>query len=97
VEVSVGVAYDSDLGAVADLIRSVLQANPRVLREPQPVVQPVQLGDSSVSIAVRPWVAVQDQVPAPGEIYVAVLAALRAHGVVIPPPQREVRLMRHSA
>ncbi len=93
VEVSVGVAYDSDLGTVIDMIRAALQSNPRVLREPQPVVQPMQFGDSAVSIAVRPWVAVQDQVPATGEVYAAVLAALRAHGVVIPPPQREVRLI----
>jgi small conductance mechanosensitive channel len=93
VEVSVGVAYDSDIGAVTDLIRAVLQENPRVLRDPEPVVQPSQLGDSSVSIAVRPWVAVQDQVPASGEIHAAVLAALRARGIAIPVPQREVRLL----
>ena len=97
VEVSVGVAYDSDLGSVIDLIRAALRANPRVLPEPEPVVQPVQLGDSSVSIAVRPWVAVQDQVLASGEIHAAVLAALRARGVVIPVPQREVRLVGQTA
>jgi len=97
VEVSVGVAYDSDIGAVVDLIGSVLKAIPRVLTEPQPVVQPVQFGESAVSIAVKPWVAVQDQVAATGEIYAAVLAALRARGVVIPPPQREVRLIGQTA
>ena len=97
VEVSVGVAYDSDIGAVVDLIGSVLKAIPRVLTEPQPVVQPTQFGESAVSIAVKPWVAVQDQVAATGEIYAAVLAALRARGVVIPPPQREVRLIGQTA
>jgi small conductance mechanosensitive channel len=97
VEVTMGVAYDSDIATVLGLIRAVLEANPRVLREPQAVVQPMQFGDSSVSIAVRPWVAVQDQVSATGEIHVAVLAALRAHGVVIPPPQREVRLIGATA
>ena len=97
VEVSVGVAYDSDIGAVVDLIGSVLKAIPRVLTEPQPVVQPVQFGESAVSIAVKPWVAVQDQVAATGEIYAAVLAALRARGVVMPPPQREVRLIGKPA
>jgi small conductance mechanosensitive channel len=97
VEVTVGVAYDSDIGAVVELIRSVLQANPRVLREPQPVVQPMQFGESAVSIAVKPWVAVQDLMVATGEIYTAVLAALRARGVVLPPPQREVRLLGQTA
>jgi small conductance mechanosensitive channel len=93
VEVTIGVAYDSDLASVLELIRTVLQANPRVLREPQPIVQPRQFGDSAVSIAVQPWVAVQDQVSVSGELHAAVLAALRAHGVVIPAPQREVRLI----
>jgi len=97
VEVSVGVAYDSDLGVVVDLIRGVLQANSRVLQDPQPVVQPMQFGDSAVSIAVKPWVAVQDQVQVTGEIYAAVLAALRARGVVIPAPQRDVRLIGQPA
>jgi small conductance mechanosensitive channel len=93
VEVSVGVAYDSDVGVVVDLIRGVLQGNPRVLQDPQPIVQPMQFGDSSLGIAVKPWVAVQDQVAATGEIYAAMLAALRARGIVMPPPQREVRLI----
>jgi small conductance mechanosensitive channel len=96
-DVSVGVAYDSDLNIAVDLIRAALQANPRVLREPLPVVQPMQLGDSSVSIAVKPWVGVQDQVAATGEIYAAVLTTLRARGIVIPPPQREVRLIGQTA
>ncbi len=93
VEVSIGVAYESDIAKVLELIRTALEASPRVLREPRPVVQPVQFGDSAVSIAVRPWVAVQDQVAATGEIHAAVLEALRHHAVVIPPPQREVRLV----
>jgi small conductance mechanosensitive channel len=93
VDISVGVAYDSDVEVVVELIRGVLGANPRVLQDPPPLVQPMQFGDSSLSIAVKPWVAVQDQVATTGEIYAAVLAALRARGVVMPPPQREVRLI----
>ena len=92
-DLTVGVAYDTDLGILITLIRDVLQNNPRVLKEPEAVIQPVQLGDSAVGIAVKPWVAVRDQVAATGELYTAVLAALRSCGVVIPVPQREVRLI----
>ena len=92
-DVSVGVAYDTDLKIPLAVIREVLHANPRVLKDPEAVVQTVQLGDSSVGIAVRPWVQVQDQVPASGEIYASLLEAFRARGVVIPCPQREVRLI----
>ena len=93
VDVLVGVAYDTDLAAALELIRGVLGANPRVLKEPIPVVQPVQLADSSVNIAVRPWVAVDDLGSATGELYAAIIAACRSGGISIPFPQREVRLL----
>jgi small conductance mechanosensitive channel len=92
-DVSVGVAYDTDLEVPLAVIREILQSNPRVLKEPEPVVQTVRLGDSSVSIAVRPWVLVQDQVRAPGEVYAALLEAFRTRGIVIPFPQSDVRLI----
>jgi small conductance mechanosensitive channel len=93
VELSVGVAYDTDPAVPLAVIREVLAANPRVLKEPPAVVQAAQLGDSAVIIAVKPWVLVQDQVAAPGELNAAVLEAFRARGIVIPFPQREVRLI----
>jgi small conductance mechanosensitive channel len=92
-DVSVGVAYETDIEVPLAVIREVLQSNPRVLKDPEPVVQTVRLGDSSVAIAVRPWVLVQDQVRAPGEVYASLLEAFRARGIVIPVPQSEVRLI----
>ena len=92
-DVSVGVAYDTDIEASVAVIRDVLRSNPRVLKDPDPVVQTLRLGDSSVSIAVRPWVLVEDQVRAPGELYGALLEAFRTRGIVIPVPQSEVRLI----
>jgi small conductance mechanosensitive channel len=92
-DVSVGVAYDTDINVPLQAIREVLDANARVLKDPQPVVQAVQLADSAVYIAVKPWVAVADQGAATGEVNAALLAAFRARGIVIPFPQREVRLL----
>jgi small conductance mechanosensitive channel len=86
-----------DLKCVFAVIDAVLQANPRVLRDPAPVVQTILLGESSVHIGVRPWVHVQDYVPAAGEIRRAVLESLRSHGIVMPFPQREIRLIRNTA
>lgn len=96
IDVLVGVAYDSDLRASLALIQDILNANPRVLKDPEAVVQPVRLADYSVNIAVRPWVLTQDQASATGEIYGAILEAFRERGVAIPFPQREVRLLGGS-
>ena len=97
VDVSVGVAYDTDINRVLAAIGEVLRANSRVLQDPAPVVQTILLGESSVSIGVRPWVHVQDYGPATGEITRAVLEALRERGIVMPFPQREVRLIPTAA
>ena len=96
-QVTVAVAYDTDLNAALAVIDEVLRANPRVLRDPAPVVQTAVLGDWSVSLIVRPWVHVPDFGPASGEVTRAVLEALRERGVVMPVPQHEVRLIGSAA
>jgi small conductance mechanosensitive channel len=55
-ELSVAVAYDTDMGAALGLIDEVLRNNSRVLREPAPVVGTAQLGAWSVVIAIKTWV-----------------------------------------
>lgn len=91
--VSVGVAYDSDLKVALAIIDSILVANPAVLREPAPLVQVATLADSSVNIAIRPWVSIDAFLTSPSEINQAVLENFRARGIQIPFPQREVRLL----
>jgi small conductance mechanosensitive channel len=93
VNLSVGVAYDTDLGAALARIDALLATNPQVLRDPAPLVQVATLADSSISIGIRPWVSVDAFGTAAGEINKAVVESFRAGGIVIPFPQREVRLL----
>src|SRR5579862_4675100 len=96
VDVSVGVAYDSDLTAALGLIEEVLRNNSRVLPDPTPVVRTLALGDWSVTIGVKPWVSVQDFGPATSEINRAILEIFRNRGVNMPVPQREIRVISNS-
>jgi small conductance mechanosensitive channel len=90
---AVRVGYGADLDTATRVAHEVLVANPRVLREPEPVVFVAALADSSVEIGVRPWVAVPDFGPATGELNQALVQAFRARGITIPLPQQEVRLL----
>jgi len=90
---SVGVAYDTDIGDAIATIEEVLRANPRVLQDPPPVLRVSALADSSVNIAVQPWVEVAHYGAAGGELNRAILEAFRRRGISIPFPQREVRLL----
>jgi len=94
-DLSVGVAYGTDLNEATAIVRRVLGANPRVLKEPIAIVGVTMLADSSINIAVKPWVKVDDFVYAKAEINQAIAEQLRAANISIPFPQREVRLLNN--
>jgi small conductance mechanosensitive channel len=92
-DVVVGVAYSTDLNLALAAVNDVLLRNPRVLKDPAPVVRVSILSDSSINIAVKPWVPVPEFGLATGEVNKAIVEEFRARGVSIPFPQREVRLL----
>lgn len=93
IDVVVGVAYDTDIRLALQLIRDQLAAHPKILQQPEPVIRVLKLADSSVQIAVRPWVSVADFIDTSSDITQAVLETFRARDIAIPFPQREVRLL----
>jgi small conductance mechanosensitive channel len=96
-EITIGVAYDTDLAVVLGAIGGLVRANARVLSDPAPVIQVIALADSAVQIAVKPWVAVADYGAVAGELNLTLLEALRHQGIGIPYPQMEVRLIGDGA
>lgn len=96
-DVSVGVAYDTDLNEALAAIGEVLKNNAHVLKDPAPAVVVSRLGDSAISIGVRPWVAVDAFGAAHSEVTRAVLETFRTREIVIPFPQREVRILEAAA
>ena len=95
--IEVGVAYDTDIRAAIEIVHEVLRSAPRALKDPAPVVRVDKLADSSVVIAVMPWVETREFVVAAGEINQAILQAFRARRIVIPFPRREIRVLPASA
>lgn len=93
----VGVAYRTDIGAALETIREILRANGRVLAEPAPALGVARLGESSVVLGVAPWVSVADYAAAVSELNRAILEAFRMRDIAIPAPQREVRVVSATA
>jgi small conductance mechanosensitive channel len=94
-DLSVGVAYGTNISQALVIVREVLARNSRVLKEPVPVVGVTMLADSSINIAVRPWTSLDDFGSAQAEIYQAIIEQFRAANISIPFPQREVRLLNN--
>jgi len=91
-ELTVGIAYDADLAGAIAALSGVLARNQRILRDPAPVIQAAKLADWCVNIAVKPWVAVPDFVPATTEINEAIISEFGEQGIEIPYPRYDVRL-----
>jgi len=96
-DLSVGVAYGTNLTNALNVVRGVLSQNPRVLKEPVAGVGISLLADSSVNIAIKPWTSVGDFGPAQAEIYQAIVEQFRANNITIPFPQREIRMLGGAA
>jgi small conductance mechanosensitive channel len=91
------VAHDADLGTALALVREVLEANPRVLQDPAPMVGAGQLTPNGIDLAVGPWVAVPDYSAANFELNQAIVATFRGNGIHLARPQRDVKLVEVKA
>lgn len=95
---AIGVGYDSDLDLAMRLMVEVASAEPRVLDEPPPKVFLTQFADSSISLELGFWIADPEEGKGNiiSDINLAIWRAFRNHGVVIPFPQREVRILNEK-
>lgn len=91
--VQVGVAYTSDISLVLATVRELLDASSLILKTPEPLIQVASLADSSITIAVCPWVNVADYPCAVSELNQALLERFQQRGISIPYPRQEVRLL----
>ncbi|GAA4279866.1 mechanosensitive ion channel family protein [Gaetbulibacter aestuarii] len=83
-----GVDYDSDIKKTKEVLMSVLKANDKILEEPAPTVAVLELADSSINFAVRPWTKSENYWPVYFEVMEATKEALDAAGIDIPYPHQ---------
>lgn len=92
IDLIIGVHYDDDLKLARDTISEVLDKHDKVLEDPAPAIMLMELGDSSVDFAVRPWVNATDFWPVRGELLEQLKTQLEAAGCSIPFPQRDIHV-----
>ena len=97
IDLIIGIAYRDDVGRAFDIVRGVLAAEPRVLKEPQPALLVERLAESSVDLAIRPWVATADYLETRAQLLRKLKEALAAAGIDVPFPQRELRVVHENA
>lgn len=88
----VNVGYDSDVDLVMRLLTEAALVSDRVLREPAPGVALSAFGADGLEFTVGFWIVDPENgvLALRSQVNLAILQALRAHGIDIPFPQRVV-------
>lgn len=91
----VQVAYGTDLEQALALLVAAAQSQPRVLADPPPKAFVLRFADSGIDLEVGIWIDDPQNGVAQvrSDINLAIWRAFREHGIVIPFPQREVRML----
>lgn len=83
-------SYNDDLRAVRRYLEEVVSSDPRVLKDPAPVVAVSELAESGVNFFVRPWVASANFHPVRFDLTERIKLGFDEHGFTIPFPSRDV-------
>lgn len=92
-----GIGYSDDLLKAKRILQELLDSHQLVAPAPAPTVTVLELGDSSVNFAVRPYVTPADYWTVHFDITEQVKLRFDAEGISIPFPQRDVHLFQASA
>ncbi len=91
-----GIGYEADILKAKAIFKASMLADPRVLKDPKPLVAVSELADSSVNFFVRPWVKTGDYWDVKFDLTEKIKLALDEAGISIPFPQTDVHLYQKS-
>jgi len=94
VEMTVGVSYDDDLDKVRSTIQDLVNADERILKDPECLIAVSELADSSVNFTVRPWVNTADYSGVKFDLTEAIKKRFDKDGISFPFPQQDVHIYK---
>ncbi len=93
VEITVGIAYGSDVQEALDILVQTAQENPRILDQPAPFVHFEQFGDNSLNLTLRAFVPVMgDRLASVTEMNKVIDQRFKEAGIEIAFPQMDIHV-----
>lgn len=86
VDVVFGIDFEDDMDKALALVESLVEADTRIMKDPEPFVRVTNLSASSVDITVRVWCVSEDYWPIKFDLVKKGKEALDAAGISIPYP-----------
>ncbi|MDJ0662146.1 MAG: mechanosensitive ion channel [Crocosphaera sp.] len=86
------IGYEDDIKKAKQLLTDILAEDARILKDPAPTIGLLELADSSVNFAVRPWVKQADYWDVFFSLQETVKQRFDEAGINIPFPQQDVHI-----
>ena len=96
VDVTFGIDYGDDADKAISIIQSIVNADKRIMKDPEPFAKVVNLGDSSVDIATRNWVKSSDYWDVKFDLTKQIKEAFDENDISIPYPH-QVEIVKEVA
>ena len=93
-EFIIGVAYDSDIDKVKQLLTAIVESDERILKERERTVRLNELGPSSINFVVRVWSKSGDLQNVYWDVLERIKRDFDANGISFPYPQMDVNFKR---
>ena len=96
VDMVFGIGYGDDIKKAKELIEKILSEDPRIIKDPEPLVVVGELADSSVNLQVFPWVHSHDYLAVKFDVTEKIKLSFDENGISIPFPQMDVHVDRNK-
>ncbi|MGK9739287.1 small-conductance mechanosensitive channel MscS, partial [Salmonella enterica subsp. enterica] len=93
-EFIIGVAYDSDIDQVKQLLTTIIESDDRILKDREMTVRLNELGASSINFVVRVWSKSSDLQNVYWDVLERIKREFDAAGISFPYPQMDVNFKR---
>lgn len=95
-DLTVGVAYGDSTQKTRETLMELINADDRILKDPEPFIAVSELGDSSVNFTVRLWVEAANYWPLKFDMNERIYNKFNEVGLNIPFPQMDVHLHKDA-
>ncbi|NLR96423.1 mechanosensitive ion channel family protein [Rhizobium sp. P38BS-XIX] len=97
-EIPVSVSFDTDPRKVMEILLELVRSIPKVLRNPEPHVEFLRFGPSSLDFEMRFYLSdLSDGMEIRNNLRIEILKRFREEGISIPYPHQELRIIRDGA
>jgi small conductance mechanosensitive channel len=96
VDLVICISYNDDIDKTRTIIQELINADNRILKDPACLIAVSELADSSVNIAVRPWVKTANYMSVKFGLTETIKKRFDKEGISFPFPQQDVHIIKDT-